>query len=186
MKKNRRELIEWSAIIVIGAVLYLTGLHTQVIGQLQRVVLASGIITPDLEKPKVDASYQFVLEDLDGNRIPFEEFKNQRVFVNFWATWCPPCIAEMPDIHSLYEETGDQTSFVMISVDDDKDKARNFVKKKEYSFPVYFLASSLPSVYDPRSIPTTYVISPDGEIVVTRHGMAKYNTKKFRTFLENL
>ncbi len=186
MKLKRREIIEWSIILVVGATLYVTGLHTQVIGQIQRVILASGIITPDLEETGTPASYQFMLEDLEGNKKSFEEFRDQKVFINFWATWCPPCIAEMPDIHDLYEKAGDHTAFVMISLDDNREKARAFVRKKEFEFPVYFLASSLPSVYNPRSIPTTYVISPEGEIVVTRHGMAKYDTKKFRTFLEEL
>tara|TARA_Y100001972_G_scaffold129201_1_gene195167 strand:+ start:4118 stop:4678 length:561 start_codon:yes stop_codon:yes gene_type:complete len=186
MKIKRRELIEWSIIIVVGATLYFTGLHTQVLGQMQRVMLATGIITPDLNEPQTPASYQLTLEDLEGNKIPFEQFRGKKVFLNFWATWCPPCIAEMPDIHDLYEKVGDKTSFVMISMDKEKEKARAFIENKEFTFPVYFLASPLPSVYDPHAIPTTYVISPDGEIVVTRHGMAKYDTKKFRKFLSEL
>ncbi|XOV93335.1 MAG: TlpA family protein disulfide reductase [Bacteroidota bacterium] len=186
MKIKRREVIEWSVVIVVGATLYFTGLHTQVLGQLQRVILATGIITPDLDEPTIKANYQFMLEDFEGNKIPFDQFKGEAVFINFWATWCPPCIAEMPDIHDLYKKSGEHAAFVMISLDRDQQKARDFVTKKEFKFPVYFLASELPPVYDPSAIPTTYVISPEGEIVVTRHGMAKYDTEKFRTFLEEL
>ncbi len=186
MKKNRREIIEWSILIIVVGTLYLTGLHTQVLGSIQRVMLFTGIITPDLNDARTPASYNFILEDFNGNKIPFSKFQEEKVFLNFWATWCPPCIAEMPDIHDLYEKIGDQTSFVMISMDKDREKAKEFIRKKEFNFPVYFLASGLPSVYDPHSIPTTYVISPDGEIVVTRHGMAKYDTDKFIKFLKDL
>ncbi len=186
MKIKRREVIEWSILIVVAATLYFTGLHTQVLGQMQRVMLATGIITPDLTEEQTPASYWLTLEDLEGNKVHFEQFRGKTIFLNFWATWCPPCIAEMPDIHDLYKKVGDSTTFVMISMDKERDKARAFVADKEFTFPVYFLASSLPSVYETRAIPTTYVISPDGEIIVTRHGMAKYDTKKFRKFLSEL
>ena len=56
MKIKRREVIEWSVIIVVGATLYFTGLHTQVLGQMQRVMLATGIITPDLNEPQTPAT----------------------------------------------------------------------------------------------------------------------------------
>ncbi len=133
------------------------------------------------------ADYNFVLIDQEGNRKSFTDFKDKVVFVNFWATWCPRYIAQMPDINDLYKEVGsDDIEFVLISFDDNFQKARDFVKKKEFDFPIYQLASPLPKVYESNSIPTTYVISPEGKIVVTKSGMAKYNTKKFRKFLEGL
>ena len=106
--------------------------------------------------------------------------------INFWATWCAPCIAEMPDIQSLYQKTGDQVEFVMISLDNTADKTWNFVDTKGFDFPVYRLSSRIPEVYERQVIPTTYVISPDGKIVAERHGMAKYDTDEFREFLVGL
>ncbi|MAX25953.1 MAG: thioredoxin [Phycisphaeraceae bacterium] len=187
MKIKKRELIEWAVLIVVGGTLYLTGLHTEVIGQLQRIVLSTGIISPEIDQEStIDASYQFYLEDFEGKTIPFTSFEGKTVFLNFWATWCPPCIAEMPDIHNLFDQVGNEVQFVMISLDKDREKAKAFVKKKGYSFPTYFLSSPLPSVYDPSAIPTTYVISPQGEIKATHHGMAKYNTDDFKAFLSGL
>jgi len=123
----------------------------------------------------------------EGERIPFSQFEGKVVFLNFWATWCPPCIAEMPDIQRLYEDVdSDNIAFVLISSDDSFQKAKDFVKRKEFNFPIYQLASPLPQVYDYRAIPTTYVISPEGKIVVSKSGMAKYNTKKFKKFLSEL
>lgn len=186
-KSRKREMIEWTVLITAGAILYFTGLHTEVIGQVQRIVLATGIITPDVEESsETKASYDFQLTDLEGNEVDFSSFRGKTVFLNFWATWCPPCIAEMPDIQDLHDKTKDDVAFVMISLDEDPEKARKFIKRKEYNFPVYFLNSALPSVYNPRSIPTTYVISPDGKIAVERHGMAKYDTEEFRSFLRTL
>lgn len=186
-KSYKRELVEWGVIIVVGATLYFTGLHTEVIGQVQRVVLATGIIRPDTD-PEAEklADYNFRLTSASGEPVDFSAFQGKTVFLNFWATWCPPCIAEMPDIQDLYTKTRDDVAFVMISLDDDPDKARRFVERKGFDLPVYFLSSALPEVYDPKSIPTTYVIAPDGKIAMTRHGMAKYDTDSFRAFLGSL
>ena len=187
MKKVvKRELIEWVVILSVIGIIYVGGWHTEVIGRFQQAVLSTGIISPNLSEDEVHASYTFMLEDIDGNQISFSDFEEQVVFVNFWATWCPPCIAEMPDIHSLYEQKKDSVSFVMVSLDKDEKKARDFISRREFDFPVYFLRSGLPATYNIHSIPTTYVIDKNGIIRVENHGMAKYNTKKFKSLLADL
>ncbi|MEO9873019.1 TlpA family protein disulfide reductase [Ekhidna sp.] len=185
-QKIRKEFIEWIVIISVFGIIYLTGWHTEVIGRVQQVVLSSGIISPNITTENKLASYNFRIEDMNGNRILFNQFKEKVVFINFWATWCPPCIAEMPDIHSLYQETKNNVSFVMISLDKDENKAREFIERKEFDFPVYFLRSSLPAVYDTHSIPTTYLLDKKGRIKAENHGMAKYNTEEFKELLTKL
>ncbi|MFT6866354.1 MAG: thiol-disulfide isomerase/thioredoxin [Cyclobacteriaceae bacterium] len=186
-KSSKREIIEWVVLIAVAGTLYFTGYHTQVIGFVQRMVLSTGIFKPTTEfEQETQANYSFQLTNVAGRNIDFQEFKGKTVFINFWATWCPPCIAEMPDIQSLYENVGEEVDFVMISVDENQFKAKQFVQDKGYDFPVYFLNSTLPSIYEARSIPTTYVISPEGVIVAERHGMAKYDSEEFRNFLLNL
>ena len=74
----------------------------------------------------------------------------------------------------------------MVSLDRDRQKARDFVVEKEFEFPIYFLKSALPDLYNVSSIPTTYVLSKDGKVKVRNHGMAKYDSKKFRAFLSEL
>ncbi len=184
--KIKKELIEWIVLASVFGTIYLGGWHTELIGKLQQAVLYTGIISPDkLEEDKV-ADYNFTLETFDNQMVSFSDMREKVVFINFWATWCPPCVAEMPDIHSLYKEKGDEIVFVMISLDQDEKKAHDFIVKKEFDFPVYFLRSTLPSSYDTHSIPTTYVIGKDGLIKVENHGMAKYNSKSFKTFLDEL
>lgn len=186
-KSSKREIIEWVALIAVVGTLYLTGYHTDVIGFVQRAVLSTGIFKPKTEFEKViDADYDFILVDFDGNEVPFESYKNKTVFINFWATWCPPCVAEMPDINDLYNKVNSNVSFAMISVDKDREKAKKFMTRKGYDFPIYFLSSSLPSVYETHSIPTTYVIAPDGKIAAEQHGMAQYDSEEFRMFLLGL
>ncbi|MFK7952385.1 MAG: TlpA family protein disulfide reductase [Ekhidna sp.] len=184
--KIRRELIEWTVMITIFGVIYLGGWHTEVIGRLQQAVLSTGIISPTQVSEKKKASYDFDLETIDGESFSFNKMKDQVVFVNFWATWCPPCVAEMPDIQALYDDKGKEVAFVMISLDQDEEKAKDFIERKGFDFPVYFLRSPLPETYDTHSIPTTYVIGTDGLIKVENHGMAKYSSDSFKEFLDGL
>ena len=186
-KKLKRELIEWGLFITVVTSLYLTGWHTEVLGTLQRGVLATGIITPDLDEESLgQADYQFHLRDTNNDVHKVENWKGEVLFINLWATWCPPCIAEMPDIHDLYLERKGDVRFVMISLDDDWGKARAFIEKKEYEFPVYTQVDGLPRVFHSSSIPTTFVVSADGEIVMKRQGLAQYDNEDFHRFLDGL
>ena len=188
-KRLKREIIEWGLLILVPLTLYLTGLHTPVLGYLQRLVLATGLLRPDIEQPaeaQRPADYRFSLVDLEGRRHSLEEFRGQVVFLNLWASWCPPCLAEMPNIHRLYRKTGSEVAFVMVSLDRDPTVASKWIEGKGYTFPVYFPAGPLPAAYDSPTIPTTFIISPDGKIVSQRRGMADYDTEAFRSFLRGL
>lgn len=185
-KKISKELREWIILISVGGLLFFTGWYKDVASFLQRGLLETGLMQPSELSESRKAEYNFELIGVDDQRIHFSDFKGKTVFINLWATWCPPCIAEMPDIHDLYEKMGDDVEFVMISVDEDQEKAKRFVDKKGFTFPVYFLPSGLPSAYETSSIPSTFVLSPNGKIVVEEHGLSKYDTEKFRTFLKDL
>ena len=96
-------------------------------------------------------------------------------------------IAEMPNIHKLYQKVSEQNiAFVMVSLDEDIEKAKKFIKRKEFTFPVYTLKSGLPESFETNIIPTTFVIDPSGRIVMRKEGMAKYDTEEFREFLSKL
>ena len=198
-----RRVPGWLIMVIVFGALYLTGLHTEVIGQVQRIILATGLIKPDVkpeaEKTKVSgnttptpatlplADYNFSLRSLSGEEVAMQSLKGKVVFINFWATWCPPCIAEMPNIQSLYQKVkSDNIAFVMVSLDQDPGKAQKFIAKKGFTFPVYTPNGPLPAVYEGQVIPTTFVISPAGQIVARKDGMADYDNQEFREFLLNL
>ena len=109
MTKKRfsyKDIPGWVVMLTIFGILYATGLHTEAIGQVQRILLATGIKNADvpdsdeLNNPSLEmaSSAGFILSDLQGNTVPFESLRGKVVFMNVWATWCPPCIAEMPGI----------------------------------------------------------------------------------------
>lgn len=186
MNTIKKTIKEWSVVIALMSLLYFTGWHKELAGFIQRIVLSTGIIqVHELETSlHKKANYDFQLVDQDGKAFKFDQFKGQSVFLNFWATWCPPCIAEMPSIHDLYQNVKEKNvAFVLISKDKDFEKAKIFVRNKGYSFPIYRLSSSLPEIYASPSIPTTFVISPDGYIIAKHTGMAKYNTEAFEKLL---
>ncbi len=192
--KFKKEMRDWGIIAVVFLTLYLTGLHTDVAAFAQRMILYTGILAPetDLDESEfIDADMDFEIKNLDGDEVVnLNDFKGKVVFMNIWATWCAPCIAEMPNIQSLHdklkEENNDDVVFVMLSMDRSEEKARKFIKKKGFTFPTYVAASKVPDVFNVPSIPTTFVISPEGKIVSKKVGMANYDKKKFKSYLEGL
>ncbi|MDX1761915.1 MAG: redoxin family protein [Christiangramia sp.] len=208
MKNNKDIKKTWIQYAVFAAVaigLYATGLHTEVIGFAQRGLLETGLMNPDVKEKRViaqadqsesvsvedirkdpKANFNLKLRDPEGNIIPLSDLKGKVIFMNFWATWCPPCVAEMPSIDNLHEEMGDEVAFVMLSMDKNFDKAISFNKKKEYHLPIYQLASQLPAMYRSTAIPTTFVIDADGNLALTHKGMADYDTDDFKSFLNSL
>ena len=189
--------------VAVIAGLYFTGLHTEVIGFAQRGLLATGLMNPNVEEiaqvrnndnigetaaiadyTKADLNLKMI--DSDGNTRSLEEFKGKVIFLNYWATWCPPCIAEMPSIDKLHKEMGDEVAFVLLSFDDDFEKAKTFDKRKGYNLPIYAPASNLPAMFQSSALPTTYVIDAKGNLALTHKGMANYSTPEFKEFLKSL
>lgn len=192
-KTTRRTLIEYGIFILIALVLYLTGKHTEVVGFLQRRLLATGIMNASVDNPAKGvestspmADLAMTLIDSKGKQVNLETFRGKVIFLNIWATWCPPCIAEMPSIHELYKKLGNDVQFVMISVDNNFETAKRFRERKEYSFEIYSLVSSMPTMYQTKSIPSTFVIDTEGRLVYQHQGMADYNTDPFIQFLREL
>lgn len=203
-KFSIKDIPGWAVMLGIFGILYLTGLHTEAIGQVQRLLLATGVKNADV--PAIDevaansetelytvagapmAGAGFKMVDLNGKTVNFESLKGKVIFLNIWATWCPPCIAEMPNIHSLYKKMDpNKVAFVMLSVDEGgMEKVKKFVDKKKYTFPVYMPASQFPQEFYSTAIPTTFIISPKGKIVAKQEGMAEYDTEEVREFLLGL
>ncbi len=186
----KKELKNWAVFFGVFIFLHFTGVLRPVVGYIQQMVVASGVLQPDTELPEseqVPADYSMALKTIQGQPLNLEAFKNEVVFINFWATWCPPCVAEMPDIQKLYEALPtDKINFVMVSLDEDKRKVKPFMEKKGFTLPVYFPDGPRPEVFQSSAIPTTFVISPQGKIVVQKSGLASYNTDDFRDFMTNL
>ncbi|MEM7549711.1 MAG: TlpA disulfide reductase family protein [Bacteroidota bacterium] len=185
MKKTIKEL---SITIILLAVLFGTGLNVPLAGFVQGLVLKTGLLSPSIDTPETDKNFnhELLLRNEEGELVDVADLRGKTLFVNFWASWCPPCIAEMPEIQDLYKNSSEDVAFLIISVDEDFKKALKFKEKKGYAFPVYRLASRLPAELRGNSIPRTYVISPEGNIAYEHSGMASYGSDKFMGFVNSL
>src|SRR3546814_7995862 len=99
-------------------------------------------------------------KDKSGNIISLNSLKGKVVFINFWATWCPPCIAEMPSIQELYTEfkDNDQVVFLMADGDNTSEKSNKFMTKGNYDMPGHTTASTIRPSFLGGAIPTTLVL----------------------------
>ncbi|HEX6227301.1 MAG TPA: TlpA disulfide reductase family protein [Chryseolinea sp.] len=181
----------WIIMVAVLLVLRYTGILSGISYVTGSLLLKTGAMNAGVEAPVVAKSfnYNFKVKDLDGNVIDFKTFKGKTIFLNVWATWCGPCRIEMPSIQKLYDKVNrDEIVFIMLAVDDRKsfDKVVNFVKEKEYTFPVYVPHEFLPDQLMVRTIPTTFVVNSQGKIATQETGAANYDTEEFKTFLEGL
>lgn len=136
------------------------------------------------ENPKT-AAYDFTLIDQYGNEHTLSDYKGKVVFLNFWATWCPPCKKEMPDIEALYQEYGqNQGDIIILGVanpasteypnnqDVTKDKVIEFLKDNNYNFPVVFdETGDILTNYSISAFPTTFMIDKEGNVFGYAPGM---------------
>lgn len=110
----------------------------------------------------------FALEDLNGEIVRLSDYSGKVVFVNFWATWCPPCRAEIPYFIELISEYGED-GFVVLGIDlDPRDfsKVPDFVKKQGINYPVLYDNKGISDLYGGiQYIPTTFVVNRNGKIV---------------------
>lgn len=127
-------------------------------------------------------------KDAKGNVVDLGDLKGKVVFVNFWATWCPPCIAEMPAVNKLYEQFKDHQDVVFLLVDADSEfqKSQQFMDKKKYELPVYAVASPIPKTIFKGSLPTTVVFDKMGRLSYHGEGAANYADQKFVDFINQL
>jgi thiol-disulfide isomerase/thioredoxin len=184
----KKELKSWGLILSVFAFLYFTGLITPIMGGMQSILLATGIKKPKItlvnkENQTFDYAGRFV--NMEGVPVNLSDYRGKTVFINLWATWCPPCRAEMPHIESLYKKVKDTENleFLMIALDKEFEKSQKFIEDKEFTFPVVHASYGINNSLQSESIPTTMVVNPEGEIIFYQEGMSNFDTEEFRNFL---
>ena len=171
-QKAIRLIIVFAAIIIAAVILYnalAPGYNQDTKSQptgstAQASASASSIPAPD-----------FTVYDAEGQAIRLSDFKGKPVVVNFWATWCPYCIQELPDFETAYQAQGGTIQFMMVdSVDgqqETKEKGAAYIKENGFTFPVYYDTDfSATTTYGIRSFPATVFIDKDGNIAAAVEG----------------
>lgn len=183
MRIKRENLSNFAFVLVVLLILFTPiGFHARVF--VSRIFSFSPAVL-DADEQQFLSNYNWALTELGEESFDFKNFEGKVVIVNFWATWCPPCVAEMPSLQELYNDYGEEVAFVLIA-HDEPEKVKKFLIEKEYSFPVYFERNSIPVELTTENIPTTFIIDGKGRIVVKKTGAANWNSKTTRELLENL
>jgi thiol-disulfide isomerase/thioredoxin len=140
-------------------------------------------------KPKNETdqlNYNVNLLSENNTTIPLSNFKNKVLFINIWATWCPPCRKEMPSIQNLSQRiSSPDVEFLLIS-SEDLDKIVSFKKETDLRLPVYSLPGNLPPMLRGEYIPRTYIIDRFGKIVHQHVGEKDWNTEDIYGFINFL
>ncbi|UIR57231.1 TlpA family protein disulfide reductase [Sphingobacterium sp. SRCM116780] len=161
----------------------------------QQGLMKIGLFKPSLEKPKeadlkkvVPTAKAISFKNDKGEIVHMDDLKGKVVFINFWATWCPPCVAEMPSIGTLYEKLKDNKDvvFLIVEIEGEAEKAKAFMQEKKLNLPVYYPNSEIPQDWLGGSIPTTLMINKYGEIAAKHEGLADYSRQEVFDFIIEL
>lgn len=173
-------------VLLVGLVTYFfTPLGPKVRGYAGRLLSKSTVALKTDRQVSNDA-YVWQMTDTDGKSHSFTEEKGKVVFLNFWATWCAPCLKEMPDIQKVYDDYGAKVSFMLVTQEDTA-KVQAFLKKKGYTLPIYFTdEADIPDELASKSMPTTYIIGKSGKMARAETGAIDWNSDEIRSLLDGL
>ena len=144
----------------------------------QRAILATGLFSRldvNTEEALSPAELNMALVDADGQALTLADFVDRPVFLNYWATWCPPCNAEMPSIIDAMQALEDEVHFVLVTAEDPA-VVEPFLVRKAWDIPVYYLASQPQGALQYNSLPTSLVINGRGIVIHRSEGMRNWSS----------
>ncbi len=176
-------------IVFYGLLLFLV-FSTDARAWLLQQIVRSGLFNAEIKKeaPANVAPVAFSFYTADGKLVSTSDLKGKVVFINFWATWCPPCRAEMPSLQALYDQFKNDNRFVFLFINEDEDKAKavRYLQKEGHTFPLITRAGAVPAEVYSGTLPTTVVLDKEGRVAYKKDGIANYNTQKFKKLLQSL
>lgn len=186
MKLIKKHIINILFIILLLVIVFVPDAKSMLIQGLIKV----GFYTPKIEETNASVSnlngIQF--KNVKGELVDLGDLKGKVIFINFWATWCPPCRAEMPSISKLYNQFKDDKNVVFIFADADGNlpKSSKFMLDRKFEMPVYKIESDMPKEIFESALPTTVIFDKQGRLSFRNEGIADYSNKKFVDFLNKL
>lgn len=182
IRKNLSTII-WGALLVI--LFTNTGAKAWVLRRLMDI----GIFNAQIKETRLQQHAAFNYRDaITGRVLNTAALQGKVVFINFWASWCPPCRAEFSSVMSLYNRFKDNADveFILINEDDHLSAAQAYLQKEGYHLPIYKALDIVPvSVYD-GTLPTTVILDKEGNIKYHHEGLADYSSEKFAQQIEDI
>lgn len=112
-----------------------------------------------------DKAPDFVLQTVSGEKVKLSDYKGKKVFLNFWATWCPPCKEEMPHMQSFYEKKPEHVEILAVNFEESQQRITDFTGQYGLTFPILMdKDGKVAEIYEIYTIPTTYVLNEDGTV----------------------
>ena len=159
---------------------------------LNEVIEAPKLEAPTAQDMKVTTidfeSNMLQFSDLENNIFTIQNFKGKNLFINYWATWCNPCLAEMPYMAELYEKYKDEEDIIFLYLSREKlETIKNYIPKDEslQQLPIYKIITD-DEFFATSGIPTTFIVNLDGEVIVKDLGSAFWNDESVFKFIDNL
>ena len=194
-------------IVLVGALAYLSYTNynleqdleeykgyykTIAIKYVQEIMEKPELSVPDPEEMEVTTidfeSNMLLFQDLEGNEFSLRNFENKVLFINYWATWCNPCLAEMPSMAELYNQYKENNNIVFLYLSkEDADTIIDYIPKDDSlgQLPIYKVVTD-DDLFSTRGIPTTFIVNRNGEIVIKDVGSAVWNDLSVVDYLDNL
>lgn len=182
MKSSNKTKFQNIAFALFIALLLFSPLGTFVKIQLNRLLVFSPK-TIAVQDQKELSTYQWQLVDAVGKSVSLQDYKGKIIFINFWATWCPPCIAEMPSMQKLYDAYKNKVVFLFVTTDA-FEKSEKFLIKEKLNLPIYQSITKPPLEMASATIPATYLVDKQGNVVLAKIGTADWNSDSFREKLD--
>jgi cytochrome c biogenesis protein CcmG, thiol:disulfide interchange protein DsbE len=133
--------------------------------------------------PSATIAPEVAFELFDGTSARLADYRGSLLLVNFWASWCPPCVAEMPDLETVHRELRDEVAFLGINTQDDGDAAAELAERTGVTYDLALdPAGDLFRAFGVFGMPSTFLVSADGEIVDRHTGIL--TEAEIRSFLE--
>src|SRR5690606_7346601 len=157
-----------------------------------RQLMLTGLFNASIDQETSDTSNRpaidFDFEDHKGDIQNTSSLRGKVVFINFWASWCPPCRAEFPSIDALYSvyKNNPNIFFLMVNEDNDISKAYGYLEKEKFALPFYKAKGNVPEEIYSGTLPTTVVLDQDGKIRLHHTGFANYRSEKCINQIEKL
>lgn len=198
-RKNMENMKTWSrkngSTVVLTLLFIIILVNKDAKAWLMRQVASTGFLNSSISESKetqnvsAKVSYAgFMLKNEEGKIIDSPALQNKVVFINFWASWCPPCRAEFPSVQKLYDQYKNNPDMVFLTVnlDDNVSLGKSYLKEKGFTVPFLTPAGNIPDVLYSGSLPTTVVLDRKGEIRLHHKGLADYSKDSFYKQIDEL
>ncbi|MBS1761499.1 MAG: TlpA family protein disulfide reductase [Bacteroidetes bacterium] len=149
---------------------------------LLKQIISTGFFNAKIDKKtQLESTNDFIYTGNFGEKKNLKELTGKVVFINIWASWCPPCRAEMPDLNEFYLKFKDdeRIAFIFLNEDGDNSKGLEYLENKGFEIPFQKAVSVIPSEIFSGTLPTTVVLNKKGQIIMKHSGIAGYNNKSF-------